>query len=90
MQIISKKACSTFLVYTQPVTPEFTLQERETASGEADSVAKLRLMRQDAAAKGAQLETLLSSARARLEAMLGRRSRGEPCLPAPGPCKKLE
>ena len=53
------------------------LQERETASAEADSVAKLRLMRQDAAAKGAQLDTLLSANRARLEAMLGCRGRGE-------------
>ena len=53
------------------------LQERETASAEADSVAKLRLMRQDAAAKGAQLDTLLSANRARLEAMLSCRGRGE-------------
>ena len=51
-------------------------QERETASAEADSVAKLRLMRQDAAAKGAQLDTLLGSSRARLEAMLGCRGQG--------------
>ena len=40
-------------------------------------MAKLRLMRQDAAAKGAQLDTLLSANRARLEAMLGCRGRGE-------------
>ena len=55
------------------------LQERETASAEADSVAKLRLMRQDAAAKGAQLDTLLGSSRARLEAMLGWRGQGTAC-----------
>ena len=53
------------------------LQERETASAEADSVAKLRLMRQDAVAKGAQLDTLLSSNGARLQAMLGRQGQGE-------------
>ena len=40
-------------------------------------MAKLRLMRQDAAAKGAQLDTLLSANRARLEAMLSCRGRGE-------------
>lgn len=51
-------------------------QERETASAEADSVAKLRLMRQDAASKDAQLDMLLSSSRARLEAMLGCRGQG--------------
>jgi hypothetical protein len=53
------------------------LQERETAAAEVDSTAKLRLMRQDAAAKGAQLETLLSANRGRLETMLGCRGRGE-------------
>lgn len=55
------------------------LQERETAAAEADSTAKLRLMRQDAAAKGAQLETLLSANQGRLETMLGCRGRGETC-----------
>ncbi len=39
-------------------------------------MAKLRLMRQDAAAKGAQLDTLLGSSRARLEAMLDCRGEG--------------
>ena len=53
------------------------MQERETAAAEADSTAKLRLMRQDAAAKGAQLETLLSANRGRLETMLGCRGHGE-------------
>ena len=52
------------------------LQERETASAEADSVAKLRLMRQDAAAKGAQLDTQLGSSHARLEAFLNCRGQG--------------
>ena len=42
-------------------------------------MAKLRLMRQDAAAKGAQLDTLLGSSRARLEAMLGCRGQGTAC-----------
>ena len=44
-------------------------------------MAKLRLMRQDAAAKGAQLDTLLGSNRARLEAMLDCRGEGtvRPC-----------
>ena len=51
-------------------------QEREAASAEADSVAKLRLMRKDAASKDAQLDTLLGSNRARLEAMLGCRGQG--------------